>query len=513
MSHQPTEEQAEAIRRAASGGSIMLQAFAGCAKSSTLEMMAPQIREPALALAFNKKIALDIGGRLPGNFQAKTLNGLGHSAWAGQLGGRRLQLAEGKQGRLVTQVAKESRSRLNSDQWSWTRDIVGKAMQEGLLPHRFADLGQGLIPDTDREWTNLAFAAGLPADEHSLLVPLARDVLTRSVEMALQGQISFDDQIYCPLLLGGRWPQFPVVMVDESQDLSPMNHLMISRVLRPNGRLIVVGDSKQAIYAWRGASAESMKALRGLQEEWTDLPLTMTFRCPKEVVSRQARHAKGFRAAESNRAGVIEDWRAREAGWNFNSIRDLATSHCEPPFSIAILCRNNGPLFSLAFKLLRRQIGVQMLGRDLNRGLKALLHKIAGADAKADEIRTKLQEWEASEVSLALANGREAAAEAASDRAEALRAVLDSGAANAVQLKGLLDDLFSRDHGLVTLSSIHRAKGLEWDFVLHLDPWRLPSRFAKRIGGTALEQEHNLNYVAETRTRNVLVLANLEDFE
>lgn len=511
MSHQPTEEQAEAIRRAASGGSIMLQAFAGCAKSSTLEMMAPQIREPALALAFNKKIALDIGQRLPGNFQAKTLNGLGHSAWAGFLGGRRLQLTEGKQGRLVTQVAKESRSRLNSDQWSWTRDLVGKAMQEGLLPHRFE--GQGLIPDTDKEWTNLAFAAGIPADEHSLLVPLARDVLTRSVEMSLQGVISFDDQIYCPLLLGGRWPQFPVVMVDESQDLSPMNHLMIQRVLRPAGRLIVVGDSKQAIYAWRGASAESMKALRGLQEEWTDLPLTMTFRCPKGVVTRQQAHAKGFRAAEGNRAGVIEDWRGRPDGWNFNSIRDLATSHCEPPFGIAILCRNNAPLFSLAFKLLRRQIGVQMLGRDINRGLKALLHKLVEPDAKAEEIRMKLQEWEASEVSLALANGREAAAEAASDRAEALRAVLDSGAQDARQLEGLLDELFSRERGLVTLSSIHRAKGLEWDFVLHLDPWRLPSKFARRRGGTALEQEFNLNYIAETRTRNVLVLADLEDFE
>ena len=505
LTHTPTDEQAAAITHASRGGSIMLQAYAGTAKSTTLEMMAPQIREPALALAFNKKIAQDIQQRLPGNFQAKTLNGLGHAAWSGHLGGLHLQLNEKKQGQLVTQVAKESRTRLSSDQWAWTRSIVSQAMNEGLLPHAW---GEGLRPDTEESWRDIALAAGVPFSDHGLLIPLARDVLHRSVEAALRGQISFDDQIYCPLVLGGRWPQYPVVMVDESQDLSPMNHLMIQKVLRPGGRLIVVGDSRQAIYAWRGADSASMKSLRALREAWTDLPLTMTFRCPHRVVARQQKHAPGYRAAPANRQGEVEDWRQE---WTFQRLKTLADSNGAT--SLAILCRNNAPLFSLAFKLLRRGIGVQMLGRDINRGLKALLHKLCPENASAEEIRAKLQEWEANEVSLALANSREAAAEAASDRAEALRAVLDSGAQDSSQLESLLDELFARERGLVTLSSIHRAKGLEWDLVLHLDPWRIPSRFARRAGGTALEQEANLRYVAETRTRNVLVLADMEDFQ
>ena len=69
----------------------------------------------------------------------------------------------------------------------------------------------------------------------------------------------------------------------------------------------------------------------------------------------------------------------------------------------------------------------------------------------------------------------------------------------------------------MTLSTIHRAKGLEWDAVLHLDPWRVPSKWAlaAAAGGNSapLEQEKNLIYVAETRTRDLLLQANLEDFQ
>jgi superfamily I DNA/RNA helicase len=72
----------------------------------------------------------------------------------------------------------------------------------------------------------------------------------------------------------------------------------------------------------------------------------------------------------------------------------------------------------------------------------------------------------------------------------------------------------------VTLSSIHRAKGLEWDCVMLLDGWRIEPVWLRRRAieqpdGQApaqLAQERNLRYVAETRTRHTLVLANLEDF-
>ena len=53
--------------------------------------------------------------------------------------------------------------------------------------------------------------------------------------------------------------------------------------------------------------------------------------------------------------------------------------------------------------------------------------------------------------------------------------------------------------------------------MLHLDPWRIPSKWAReaaREGDTAqLDQEWNLKYVAETRTKHTLLEANLKTFE
>ena len=43
---------------------------------------------------------------------------------------------------------------------------------------------------------------------------------------------------------------------------------------------------------------------------------------------------------------------------------------------VAVLCRNNAPLLSMAFKLLRRGIGVKMLGRDIGKGLVPLAKKL-----------------------------------------------------------------------------------------------------------------------------------------
>ncbi len=52
MKHQPTEEQQSIIEAVAGRDSVMVEAGAGCAKSSTQEMAAPQIKVPALGLAF-----------------------------------------------------------------------------------------------------------------------------------------------------------------------------------------------------------------------------------------------------------------------------------------------------------------------------------------------------------------------------------------------------------------------------------------------------------------------------
>lgn len=485
----------------------MISAYAGTAKSTTLQFAAPGISSPALALAFNKKIADELRPRLPPNFTTKTLNGLGHSAWARTIPSQSIKLDDRKLGKLVTQVARERKSKLTPAEWDEARSLVTSAQLAGISPF---DEGQPLLPDTRENWNFIAET--IPSDE---IYEVARRTLIESNLLAALGTISFDDQIYCPTVLGGSWPLFPTVFIDESQDLSPLNHKMLS--LCCNGRIVAVGDPKQAIYAFRGADANSMLSMRHLSPDWKDLALTMTFRCPRLIVERQQEHAPGYTAAPSCVDGrfvtheTFHHFEDEEVYWNWSDVTDEAAGFNLS--SIAILCRNNAPLLSLALKLLRRGIGCQMLGRDIGRGLLNLTKKILPSDPlPIARCYLVIEAWKNDQISLALAQDRPDRADRATDRAECLVAIAEgSGASTAGDLRAAIEKIFAATSSKVILSSIHRAKGLEFDLVLHLDPWRIPSKFAKTP--TELEQEANLRYVAETRTKHTLLNLNLRDFQ
>jgi DNA helicase-2/ATP-dependent DNA helicase PcrA len=513
MDFKPTEEQQAIVAGVNELGSLMIRAYAGCAKTSTLELAAKRISEPCLSLAFNVKIAKDMAARLPGNFVVKTMNGLGHGAWARTLDASASVTVDGRKlGKLVTLIAKDRKVELLEDSWVQVRDLAQSAMNSGIVPITYGDCG--LLPDRIETWAEIAEERGVDKEDFGLIHDLAHEVLVEDIRLAKLGTLSFDDQVYCSALLGGRFPKFPRVMVDEAQDLSPLNHRMLALALAASGRLMAVGDERQAIYAFRGASGRSMELIEALRPEWQYKPLQITFRCPKAVVARQQLHAPGFRAFETNAEGRVEHWpgeaKAEGEAWSFAALSAAAG----PRASIAMLCRNNAPLLTVAFRLLAQGVGVVMLGRDIGAGLKTLAKKISPSpESPIEQFLGALLDWERRECDLASANGKPEKIAGVQDRADCLRAVASGGARDCGELCKMLERLFARESGQVTLSSIHRAKGLEWDCVVHLDPWRLPSKWAKRAGGVALEQERNLLYVCETRTRDLLVNANVEDFQ
>jgi DNA helicase-2/ATP-dependent DNA helicase PcrA len=511
---QPTEEQQAIVAavRASPADSLMVNAYAGCAKTTTLALMSPEVKVPALALAFNKRIAEELKPKLGGNFTVKTINGLGFQAWRqANPGIAKWDLDDRKLGKIIKEVLKDRKVELSQDQWGALRSLVQAAMNVGLVPQ---SKGSPIMEDTLENWLVIGDQAWIDRDTVGFLVDLAREVLERDIELAKQGIISFDDQVYCPTVLGGKWPQFPVMFVDESQDLSPLNHRMLSLASRKDGRLVAVGDPKQAIYAFRGASSDSMDRIRGLRGRWQTLPLATTFRCPKGIVERQQTHAPGFKAFHTNKPGVIQSF-GPATGWDWAGVEALREQ--AGAASVAIICRNNAPLLSMAFKLIRQGVGCQILGREIGKGLIALSRKIVPDDSTpAVKVAAAIKDWQEHEASLALANDNAAKVSSINDRADCLQAVLEGALArDAGQLRLMLENLFDRQGGLVTLSTGHKFKGLEADFVIHLDPWRIPSRAAmveRGFSQVEIEQECNLRYVIETRSRNVLVNASLEDF-
>lgn len=510
---EPTQEQVAIIEAAARRPeSLMIPALAGTGKTTTIELLAKVIpTRNVLAIAFNKKIAEELIKRLPSHFLVKTMNGLGHTAFQQALG-KRLILDDKKISKLVTEFSK-SVGGLPDDEWAFLRNLVVRARTLGMVPAKFPQGRKSLLSDDSWGWDTVVDALGGTEELSQQIMTAARDILTKSCEMALEGTIDFDDQIYMSTLFMGVYPRVHTVIVDEAQDLSPLNHLQIKKCMPQ--RIICVGDPKQAIYAFRGADSASMGKIKALRPDWIELPLQLTFRCPKVVVQRQLTHAPGYKAAETNLEGTLLDLRQEER-WTIGKGEE-GVKTCLPH---AILCRNNAPIISIAFALIRKRIGVQVLGRDFGKSLKTLVKKVCGEDERKEAAVciSELREWKESAVNKARAQDKEERVSRIQDQYESLLAILDNKEVLTLgQAFIWLAELFEERTGQITLSTGHKAKGLEWPTVLHLDPWRIPSKWARLAmdegNNVPYEQEMNLKYVIETRAKETLILADLEAFE
>ena len=492
----PTTEQQAIIDAAKSPASLMVNALAGTGKTTTLTMLAKALpKEPTLALAFNKKIKEELEKRFPSHFTVMTMNGLGHRAWSFTINKKQMLLNDKKVTKLTTDALRSFPD--SKSAWAQIRSAVVYAMAKGLVPSRF-EHAKSFLPDTPDSWAEIndEYDLGLTPGE----LKLARQILISSIEEGFKGHISFDDQIYLPTVFNGAFPRFPIVMVDEAQDLSPLNHAMLRKVAA--GRLIVVGDPRQAIYAFRGADSASMSNIKTLKQDWIELPLNTTFRCPSNVVARQWDHAPQYVAAPSNPKGEILDLQGQK--WNWDKI---------PSDNVAVLCRNNAPLLTMAFRLIRTGIGVNMLGRDIGRGLGRIIKQIEPNDSTPTmDFVQKLTHWYENQFAIAKANDDSTKMESLTDKYECILAVVQNNdLPNVAAIQRALENIFASDSGLVTLATGHKSEGLEWHTVIHLDPWRIPSKFAKKP--SEIEQEANLRYVIETRTQHTLILANATDFE
>lgn len=519
----PTEEQTTICAAANTGANLFVDSLAGTAKTTTLTMIAKGgLVLGGLALAFNVRIKKELEDKFPSTWTVLTLNGLGHRAW-GKAIGRRCEVDSKKLGRLVSAYARG----MTQDDWSSVRELVSKAMVAGLVPSEYPH--KGLVPDTMESWQDIAEEAWIPADPN--VIEVAHAVLVASIRESFAGKISYDDQLYMSAMFNGVFPRFPHVLCDEAQDFSLLNVIQLQRAAA--AQIIAVGDRRQAIYSFRGAATDAMERIKTLRTHWIELRLTTTFRCPQKVVLRQQSHAPGYNAYHKNPEGRVliqsrhrlnsvteEHWCRDPApadgdvrpAWTWDDIRELKYN------DIAIISRNNAQLITMAFRLLKQRVGCRMLGRDIGKNLIALSRKLLPDDSIPDtECVSTISEWHDRQHDLAVANKQDEKIAGIRDRAESLLAVLEgTNAKDAGALRLELAALFARETGTVVLSTGHRAKGFEYDVVILLDPWRIPSRWAKKalLEGNRgpMEQEKNLHYVIETRTKHVLIHANLEDF-
>jgi DNA helicase-2/ATP-dependent DNA helicase PcrA len=163
-------------------------------------------------------------------------------------------------------------------------------------------------------------------------------------------------------------------------------------------------------------------------------------------------------------------------------------------------------LITLAYQLLRRKIACKVLGRDIGAGVKGLVRKLRAKDLP--DLLERADQYLAEQTAKLRASDKEDQVEALEDRVETLRAFALE-AHTLADVERAIDDLFADDVSeMVTLSTVHKAKGAEAPRVVILDPRRMPSKGARQ--DWEIQQERNIVYVAYTRARETLIFASLD---
>lgn len=445
--------------------------------------------------AFNKSIAEELKRRITApNARAMTLHSVGYAAW-------RKFLGRDSFGCKVSSTKTQSivKSELSDDErWKYggqMSKLIGIAKGQGVVPkkkdeHVYVegyDSLKGLVEDDDELWEEMIDFYRLDRDECS--IELSREVLLSSIALSRE-DVDYDDMLYMPVISNAQFEKFDVVFLDEAQDVNSIQVEIVSRMLKPDSRVIAVGDRHQAIYGFRGALSESMSFISD-RFRCRSLPLSVSYRCPRNIVKKAQEFVQHIQPHEDAPEGLVFH---TVAFWNMKDFRP----------NDAILCRVAKPLVFLAFDLIRNKISCRVLGRDIGQGLVKLVRKMKVRDIAGLEIR--LQAWRTKEI--IRAKGDEDKIAAIEDKLATLNVFIDELAPTDTvdTLIANIEALFS-DEGTsgtrLTLATVHKSKGLEWDRVFVLDAHMyMPSKWAK--SGWQRQQETNLCYVAATRARREL---------
>lgn len=469
----PTNYQIDIYEEISRGsGHLIVNAVAGSGKTTTILDCLKFIPsyQRVLFVAFNKHIAEEINSRnLPPNAQARTLHSIGLQTFPGRPKINQYKLAN-----------------IWEEQFSGRKSQFSPFSKTISLLRNFGFGAQLPLPeDGDIDEIVDRFGIEIPQEitrTFNITIKDLFEVMSKQCDV-----IDFDDMLYLPVKYQHDFPKFDFVFVDESQDLNPIQIEIVKRLMTEDSRAIFVGDRYQAIYGFRGADPDAMKKIEEIFQP-KQLPLSICWRCAKKIVEKAKFIVPEIEAAPNAPEGSIStvEW------------EEFPEKVGEGDY---VLCRTTAPLVHHCLELIRQGISACIKGRDIGKGLAALLKKIE--DQQDGPFPQSIRLY-GSEQTAKLSKSKNSEGKIASlmDRIETLE-VLAEGAEDYDEVRERIENIFSDTDQAVTFSTIHRAKGLEAHRIFLLRPDLLPHPRATLPWER--EQERNLSYVAFTRAMTELV--------
>jgi hypothetical protein len=390
------------------------------------------------------------------------------------------------------------------------------------------------MPDTQDVWGELGARFDvLGSTPIASLLPHCRRVLHSSIFYA--HVIDYDDMLYLPTLTQNlQWHvDADVVLVDELQDLDQLQRRLVVKIAKAGAQFVGVGDSRQAIYSFRGAgSADGKTAIELIADELsaTRLPLSICYRCPRQHIDLARWVEPRIEAREGAPDGVLVRYgddgtlccdSVHVHGWECECVKDTPCYSAGAPvlpFSDDPLCyqpgdviisRPKAPLVKVAYWLLRHGVKAMILGRDIGQELHSYLvsHVKYGETVQVPVLIERIRKSTSKLVEAAVRADDDGEVEELCDRRDVLIAVLtQSGRVDKAIVA--LNEIFGAERRLdaVCLSTIHKFKGGEVDRVWWLD-YHKPDVVSPRLKHEWQRREaENLRFVASTRSRHFLGL-------
>ncbi len=463
----PSKYQQAVFTNVATGcGHTVIAAVAGSGKTTTIveALKHVPVGLKTLFVAFNKSIAEELKKRSPGGVEVSTLHSYGLKTITAALG--RLRIDARRVDDLVRAMHGDAR-----ETFDLRRDLA-----------KAVSLAKGQLASEAEEIDAIIDTFGIESARNGGREQFIADVLKLLVQCTSteDGRIDFDDMIWLPVVLNLKQRKFDRVFVDETQDLNAAQIELTLRAVKKNGRICAVGDPRQAIYGFRGADSAAVDNVVSRLSA-TVLPLSVCYRCAKSIVREAQTIVPEIEWFENSEEGEV----------NEVEVDEMRRGARPGDF---ILSRTNAPLISLCMSFLKEGRRANIQGRDVGASLAAFVKKSKAKDV--DSLRGYVEDWRDKECARLAQKRRDT--QAVEDRAECILA-LSEGALSVDDVVGRIESLFADndDQGRITLSTTHKAKGLERNRA-----WVLASTYMRRPE----QEEKNLYYVAVTRAQKSLFL-------
>lgn len=464
LGYKPSDEQQAIIDAYNAGKNLVVEALAGTGKTTTLKFLASEVpHRPGLYLAFNKSIVREVEGSMPGRVEVTTAHGLAYRA-VGHMYGHRLP-GHGAVRVPAQRMASMLKVRAALLDTGTLNPVVLTRMAQATVATYIKSDDDHIL---QRHIPSRVLSHHKPDEIAAVVLPIANKIWQDLSDP--NGKFYFTHDVYLKLWALSR-PSLPTsyIMFDEAQDSDPV---IAQIVRRQAAQLIYVGDQNQAIYGWRGA-IDAMGKVEGA----TRLPLTQSRRFGPVI----AEAANQWLEQIGTHLRVV----------GLDSIHSTIESLAAPR---AILCRTNGTALGWVLAFHERDVKVALApgdrsaGKDIEKFAWAARDLMAGNGTDHPDL-VGFTDW----------NDLLKFVEEEEDTADLKRMV---GIINRVGVNGVIDairKLTPEDQATVTVSTAHKAKGLQWPSVKVADDFVPPD--AEDEDAPVDPADLMLNYVTVTRAQ------------